>query len=51
METSTRWGPYRDSIVVAPARPDGPEVQMLRTAAIDIVRELGVEGACNVQYA
>ena len=27
------------------------EVQMLRTAAIDIVRELGVEGACNVQYA
>ena len=24
---------------------------MLRTAAIDIVRELGVEGGCNVQYA
>ena len=41
-----------DSIVVAPCQTlTDREVQMLRTAAIDIVRELGVEGACNVQYA
>ena len=41
-----------DSIVVAPCQTlSDREVQMLRTAAIDIVRELGVEGGCNVQYA
>ena len=41
-----------DSIVVAPCQTlTDREVQMLRTAAIDIVRELGVEGGCNVQYA
>lgn len=41
-----------DSIVVAPCQTlTDREVQMLRSAAIDIVRELGVEGACNVQYA
>lgn len=41
-----------DSIVVAPCQTlNDREVQMLRTAAIDIVRELGVEGGCNVQYA
>ena len=38
-----------DSIVVAPCQTlTDREVQMLRTAAIDIVRELGVEGGCNV---
>ena len=41
-----------DSIVVASCQTlTDREVQMLRTAAIDIVRELGVEGGCNVQYA
>ena len=41
-----------DSIVVAPCQTlTDREVQMLRTAAIDIVTELGVRGACNVQYA
>ncbi|MEG0798609.1 MAG: carbamoyl-phosphate synthase large subunit [Acidaminococcaceae bacterium] len=41
-----------DSIVVAPCQTlNDREIQMLRTAAIDIVRELGVEGGCNVQYA
>lgn len=41
-----------DSIVVAPCQTlTDREGQMLRTAAIDIVRELGVEGGCNVQYA
>ncbi|HIU64162.1 MAG TPA: carbamoyl-phosphate synthase large subunit [Candidatus Avacidaminococcus intestinavium] len=41
-----------DSIVVAPCQTlNDREVQMLRTAAIDIVRELKVEGACNVQFA
>lgn len=41
-----------DSIVVAPCQTlTDRETQMLRKAAIDIVCELGVEGACNVQYA
>ena len=41
-----------DSIVVAPAQTlSDREVQMLRTASIRIVRELGVEGGCNVQLA
>ena len=41
-----------DSIVVAPAQTlSDKEVQMLRQASIDIVRELGVCGACNVQLA
>lgn len=41
-----------DSIVVAPCQTlNDREVQMLRTASIDIVRELGVEGGCNVQFA
>lgn len=41
-----------DSIVVAPAQTlCDEEVQMLRTASLDIVRSLGIEGACNVQIA
>lgn len=41
-----------DSIVVAPAQTlNDKEVQMLRQASIDIVRELGVVGGCNVQLA
>ncbi len=41
-----------DSIVVAPSQTltDG-EYQMLRAAAIRIIRALGVEGGCNVQFA
>lgn len=41
-----------DSIVIAPCQTlSDREVQMLRTSSIDIVRELGVQGACNVQFA
>ncbi|MCL2212862.1 MAG: carbamoyl-phosphate synthase large subunit [Oscillospiraceae bacterium] len=41
-----------DSIVVAPALTlADKEYQMLRTASLDIVSELGVEGGCNVQLA
>ena len=41
-----------DSVVAAPAQTlSDHEVQMLRQASIDIVRELGVRGACNVQLA
>ncbi len=41
-----------DSIVVAPAVTlADKEYQMLRSAALDIVRALGVEGGCNVQFA
>ncbi len=41
-----------DSAVVAPVQtlPD-PVHQRLRTAALDIIRALGVEGGCNVQFA
>lgn len=41
-----------DSIVVAPTQTltDG-QFQMLRTASIKIIRYLGIEGGCNVQYA
>ena len=41
-----------DSIVVAPTLTltDG-QFQMLRTASIDIIRYLQIEGGCNVQYA
>ena len=41
-----------DSIVVAPVQtlPD-PVHQRLRTASLDIIRALGVEGGCNVQLA
>ncbi|KAJ3414232.1 carbamoyl-phosphate synthase (glutamine-hydrolyzing) cpa2 [Chytridiales sp. JEL 0842] len=41
-----------DSIVVAPSQTlSDREYHMLRSAAIKIVRHLGVVGECNVQYA
>ncbi|KAF9584752.1 carbamoyl-phosphate synthase (glutamine-hydrolyzing) cpa2 [Lunasporangiospora selenospora] len=41
-----------DSIVVAPSQTlSDEEYHMLRTAAIKIIRHLGVVGECNVQYA
>ena len=41
-----------DSIVVAPSQTlSDEEYHMLRTAAIKIVRHLGVVGECNCQYA
>ncbi|MDR3050518.1 MAG: carbamoyl-phosphate synthase large subunit [Oscillospiraceae bacterium] len=41
-----------DSIVVAPALTlADKEYQMLRTAAMDIIGALGVEGGCNCQFA
>lgn len=41
-----------DSIVVAPSQtlPDD-EYHMLRTAALKVIRHLGVIGECNIQYA
>ena len=41
-----------DSIVVAPSQTlTDHEYQMLRSAALKIIRALGIEGGCNVQYA
>ncbi|MDE5946293.1 MAG: carbamoyl-phosphate synthase large subunit [Oscillospiraceae bacterium] len=41
-----------DSIVIAPAVTlSDREYQMLRTAAINIIEELKVEGGCNCQFA
>ncbi|NLM45967.1 MAG: carbamoyl-phosphate synthase large subunit [Firmicutes bacterium] len=41
-----------DSIVIAPAVTlSDREYQMLRTAALDIIRALGIEGGCNCQFA
>ncbi len=41
-----------DSIVVAPAVSLAPEeFNMLRSAALNIVQALGVEGGCNCQFA
>jgi carbamoyl-phosphate synthase large subunit len=41
-----------DSIVVAPVQTLPDQVnQMLRSAALAIIRALGVEGGCNVQFA
>jgi carbamoyl-phosphate synthase large subunit len=41
-----------DSIVVAPTQTlADQEVQMLRNAALKIIRALGVEGGCNIQFA
>ena len=41
-----------DSIVVAPSQTlSDKEYQMLRTAALDIISELGIEGGCNCQFA
>ena len=40
-----------ESIVVAPSQTlTNIEYSMLRTAAIKIIRHLGVVGECNVQY-
>ncbi|MDO8578865.1 MAG: carbamoyl-phosphate synthase large subunit [Dehalococcoidales bacterium] len=40
-----------DSIVVAPSQTlTNKEYQMLRTASLKIIRALGIEGGCNVQY-
>ncbi len=41
-----------DSIVVAPSQTlTDREYQMLRAAAFKIIRALGVEGGCNIQFA
>ena len=41
-----------DSIVVAPSQTlTDHEYQMLRTASLNIIRALGIEGGCNAQYA
>ena len=41
-----------DSIVVAPALTlADKEYQMLRSAALKIIEELGIEGGCNCQFA
>jgi carbamoyl-phosphate synthase large subunit len=41
-----------DSIVVAPSQTlTDKEYQMLRSASLNIIRGLGIEGGCNVQYA
>ena len=41
-----------DSIVVAPALTLSPkEFQMLRTAALDMIAAIGIEGGCNCQFA
>ena len=40
-----------DSIVVAPSQTlSDKDYQMLRTAALKIIDELGIEGGCNVQF-
>ena len=41
-----------DSIVVAPSQTlSDKDYQMLRTASLNIIRSLGIEGGCNVQLA
>ena len=41
-----------DSIVVAPSQTlNDDEYHMLRSAAIKVIRHLGVVGECNIQYA
>jgi len=41
-----------DSIVVAPSQTlTDEEYQMLRSASLRIIRALGIEGGCNVQFA
>lgn len=41
-----------DSIVIAPSQTlSDKEYQMLRTASLNIIRSLGIEGGCNVQLA
>ena len=41
-----------DSVVVAPSQTlNDTQYQMLRTASVDIISYLQIEGGCNVQYA
>ena len=41
-----------ESIVVTPIQTlSDKEIQMLRSASINIIRALGIEGGCNVQFA
>jgi len=41
-----------DSIVVAPSQTlSDREYQMLRSASLKIIRALGIEGGCNIQFA
>ena len=41
-----------DSIVVAPSQTlSDDEYHMLRSAALKVIRHLGVVGECNIQYA
>ena len=41
-----------DSIVVAPSQTlSDKDYQMLRSASLKIIRALGIEGGCNVQFA
>jgi len=41
-----------DSIVVAPSQTlADKEYQMLRSASLKIIRALGIEGGCNIQFA
>ncbi|MCF0112252.1 MAG: carbamoyl-phosphate synthase large subunit, partial [Erysipelotrichaceae bacterium] len=41
-----------DSMVVAPAQTlSNKEYQLLRTASLNIIRSLEIEGGCNVQFA
>lgn len=41
-----------DSIVVAPSQTlSNREYQMLRSASLKIIRALGIEGGCNIQFA
>ncbi len=41
-----------ESIVVAPSQTlTNKEYNMLRTAAIKVIRHLGIVGECNIQYA
>jgi carbamoyl-phosphate synthase large subunit len=41
-----------DSIVVAPSQTlNDREYQMLRSASLKIIRALGIEGGCNIQFA
>jgi carbamoyl-phosphate synthase large subunit len=41
-----------ESIVIAPAQTlSDPDHQMLRTAALRIIRALKIEGGCNIQFA
>ncbi len=41
-----------DSIVVAPTQTlSDPDFQLLRNSALKIIRALGIEGGCNVQFA